>query len=331
MPGHGTVPAGLLQVTWQDWAGAVKVGARHVRSKIGNGKPFYIGGYSNGGALAVQHTLDALGNGEPVPDRLFLFSPAIGITSFARMAWWTSLYSFIPYFEKSKWIGVEIEYDPYKYNSFTNNAGTQSWELANEIQVRLAAIRKKGSLNEIPPILAFQSIVDATVQAEVLVTGLFDHLEASGNEVVYFDINRSEQMDSFLSLEFAQKLELLMKQTDLKYTVTKVSNRKSTTNKISARSRLPGVTEVKVTALDLQWPEGVFSLAHVAIPFPEDDPLYGAVAPEPPLFGLNIGSFHMIGEKNVLKIPPSQLIRIRHNPFHTYMNERMMEVIGDKK
>ncbi len=335
MPGHGTVPAGLLNVTWQDWAAAVKLGARHVRSTIGDTLPFYIGGYSNGGALAVQHTLAAVEKGDPVPDRLFLFSPAIGITGFARAAWWDSLYGFIPYFEKSNWLGIEIEYDPYKYNSFTKNAGTQSWELANEIKVRLAEVKKKKRMHEVPPILAFQSIVDATVEAEVLVTGLFAHLERKGNEVVYFDINRSEQMDSFLSLKFAKKLDWLMMNTNLKYTVTEVTNRNRQTYEISARSRLPGVVEVEEEKLDLKWPSGVFSLAHVAIPFPENDPLYGRIAPDPPAFVMNIGSFHPIGEKHVLKVPSSQLIRIRHNPFHAYMNERMMKVVkknlGDKK
>lgn len=330
MPGHGTVPAGLLNVNWEDWVAAVKVGARHVKDRVGDSLPFYIGGYSNGGALAVQHTLAALENGEPVPDRLFLFSPAIGITGFARAAWWASMYSFIPYFEKSRWMGIQIEFDPYKYNSFTNNAGTQSWQLANEIQVRLAAVKKKNYLDKMPPILAFQSIVDATVQAEVLVTGLFDHLESKGNEVVFFDINRSEKLESFLSLKFAKKLDFMMKEANLKYTVTKVSNRDSETYEMSARSRLPGVAKVAVDPLELNWPRAVYSLAHVAIPFPENDPLYGEVAPDPAVYGLHIGSFHPIGEKHVFEIPPSQLIRIRHNPFHAYMNERMLEAIREK-
>ena len=32
-------------------------------------------------------------------------------------------------------------------------------------------------------------------------------------------------------------------------------------------------------ALDLAWPRNVFSLSHVALPFPPDDPLYGYAAP----------------------------------------------------
>lgn len=45
MPGHGTVPAGLAKARWQDWAAAVRVGARHARSKVGPGKPLILVGY----------------------------------------------------------------------------------------------------------------------------------------------------------------------------------------------------------------------------------------------------------------------------------------------
>lgn len=331
MPGHGTVPAGLLEAKWEDWAAAVKLGARHVQSKLDSSQPFYIAGYSNGGALAVHHTLTAVKNGERVPHRLFLFSPAIGITSLARAARLDMMYGFIPYFEKSKWLGIEIEYDPYKYNSFTKNAGSQSWQLAQEIQSGLDALKGSGQLHEMPPILAFQSIVDSTVEAGVLITGLFNRLESEDNEVVFFDINRSEQIDGFLSLEFAKKLDVLMELTDLKYAVTKVTNLDRQSIKMSAHSRMPGGAKLAKVPLQQEWPSQVFSLAHVAIPFPEDDPLYGAVAPDPAVFGLHIGTFNPIGEKKVLMIPPSQLIRIRHNPFHDYMMERISKKIGSSE
>ncbi len=60
MQGHGTVPGGLVGVTWEDWAAAVRMAARHVRGAIGEGQPLVIVGYSNGGALAVNYTLEAL-------------------------------------------------------------------------------------------------------------------------------------------------------------------------------------------------------------------------------------------------------------------------------
>ena len=57
MPGHGGVPGGLTRATWQDWIAAVRLGARHVRGRIGSSKPLVLVGYSNGGALAVKYTL----------------------------------------------------------------------------------------------------------------------------------------------------------------------------------------------------------------------------------------------------------------------------------
>lgn len=50
LPGHGTVPGALTQVRWEDWVAASRMGARHVRNRIGigPGRPFVIAGYSNG-------------------------------------------------------------------------------------------------------------------------------------------------------------------------------------------------------------------------------------------------------------------------------------------
>ena len=89
MPGHGTAPSALRSVHWRDWVAAARIGARHVRETIGPDRPFFIGGYSNGGAVAVKYALDALEDGSLTrPDRLFLFSPAVDVTVFARLADW---------------------------------------------------------------------------------------------------------------------------------------------------------------------------------------------------------------------------------------------------
>ena len=60
LPGHGTVPGALTQVCWEDWVAASRIGARHVRERIGTERPLVIAGYSNGGGLAVKYALDAL-------------------------------------------------------------------------------------------------------------------------------------------------------------------------------------------------------------------------------------------------------------------------------
>jgi alpha-beta hydrolase superfamily lysophospholipase len=87
MPGHGTVPAGLTHVDWEDWMAATRMAVLHARSLAGDTTPLHVVGYSNGGALALKYALDALENPRLArPDQVVLISPMIGITSFARFA-----------------------------------------------------------------------------------------------------------------------------------------------------------------------------------------------------------------------------------------------------
>jgi predicted alpha/beta-fold hydrolase len=53
LPGHGTVPAGLTDVEWQDWAAATRLAVREARRRIAPSAPLHLVGFSNGGALAV--------------------------------------------------------------------------------------------------------------------------------------------------------------------------------------------------------------------------------------------------------------------------------------
>ncbi len=60
LPGHGTVPAGLTQVELEDLEAATQMAMRDLRKLVGANKPLYAMGYSNGAALAVNYSLDAL-------------------------------------------------------------------------------------------------------------------------------------------------------------------------------------------------------------------------------------------------------------------------------
>jgi len=107
LPGHGTTPSALRHATWQDWMAVLKMSVRHVRDVVGDARPFYLGGYSNGGAIAVKYTLESFVDSSLArPSRLFLFSPAIGITRFAALASWHKLLSRIPYFHKFEWTSI---------------------------------------------------------------------------------------------------------------------------------------------------------------------------------------------------------------------------------
>ena len=60
MPAHGTVPAALTDVEWEDWDAATRLAVREARRRAGPAKPLHIVGFSNGGALAMKYALDAL-------------------------------------------------------------------------------------------------------------------------------------------------------------------------------------------------------------------------------------------------------------------------------
>jgi hypothetical protein len=65
-----------------------------------------------------------------------------------------------------------------------------------------------------------------------------------------------------------------------------------------------------------------FSLSHVALPFPPDDPLYGYELQEPTRH-VQLGRIEIRGENGVLKVPMWALTRQRSNPFHAYLLERI--------
>ena len=65
--------------------------------RVGADRPLLLVGYSNGGALAVKYTAEALERPQdPRPSRLLLLSPMIGVTPAAGLAWWISRLGVFP-------------------------------------------------------------------------------------------------------------------------------------------------------------------------------------------------------------------------------------------
>ena len=325
MPGHGTVPAGLVHATWRDWSAAIEVGARHVAGKLTEGQPFMLGGYSNGGALAVLYTLHAIDDDDrPAPDHVLLLSPAIGITRVAMASNWHKLFSWIPYFEKSKWVSIQPEYDPFKYTSFPKNAGAQSWAIAREVEAQLGRAQADGRLARMPPILTFQSAVDSTVIAADVLGRLYQRLPDNGSELVIFDVNTVGDMDQFYRTRSDPTMARLTADRTFPFRLTMITNASPESADVVARMKEPFTDEVAVVELAQSWPRHVYSLAHVAIPFPPTDPLYGPVGVDG---RIHLGDLALRGEKNVLNIPAADLLRLRYNPFHEYMIQRVIEMI----
>lgn len=134
IPGHGTAPSGLVRVTWQDMAAAVRIAVTHVAEQA-NGQPVHIVGYSNGGALAVNYALNAADDASmPQVSSLALLSPEIGVSKVAALAVWQARLGVFLGLDKLAWNGLLPEYDPYKYGSFAVNAGDVAHRLTNVIQ-----------------------------------------------------------------------------------------------------------------------------------------------------------------------------------------------------
>ncbi|NIQ96039.1 MAG: alpha/beta fold hydrolase, partial [Desulfuromonadales bacterium] len=138
IPGHGTAPSGLVEVTWQDMAAAVRLGVGHLDA-ANPGRPLYIVGYSNGAALGVHYALMAMDDPTlPAVDRMVLLSPGIGISAMAKLAVWQARLGHLLGLEKLAWNNILPEYDPFKYGSFAINAGDVSHRITGEIQRLLA-------------------------------------------------------------------------------------------------------------------------------------------------------------------------------------------------
>ena len=81
--------------------------------------------------------------------------------------------------------------------------------------------------------------------------------------------------------------------------------------------------------LGLLYPREVFSLSHLALPFPLTDSLYGMLPDSTDEdFGVNLGALATRGERGLLIVSLDSLTRMSSNPFFSYMMERIEEGIG---
>lgn len=324
LPGHGTAPSGLLDVRWEDMAGAVRLAAAHLAQKSG-GKPIHFVGYSTGAPLALDFTLEAVeGRAAPVPASLVLISPAIGVHPAAAAAGWKRRSASVPGLGRMGWLNVEPEFDPYKYNSFTTRAGEQVYRLTRSVSRRLGRLAGSGRDAELPPILVFKSNADSTVDTAAVVTRLLARLDTGRDELVLFDVNRLAAK-SMLLVADRRALDLrVVGDGRLPFTVTLVTNENAESTAVVARRQPPHSSAMSpAEPLGLSWPGGVISLSHVALPIPPDDPLYGQRPPEnsDTLF---LGQMAIQGERGMLALSSDWLLRLRHNPFYGYLESRSL-------
>jgi alpha-beta hydrolase superfamily lysophospholipase len=328
MPAHGTVPAALTDVEWEDWMAATRLAVREARSRIEPSAPLHLVGFSNGGALALMYALDSIGDEKlSRPDRLVLISPMVGITRAARYAGLAGLPALLPAFAKAAWLGIVPEFNPFKYNSFPVNGARQSYRLTRDLQARIARYAREGKLGQLPPILTFQSLIDFTVSTRAIVSALYAQLPENGHELVLFDVNRTAKFGPLLRSSADTALARIVPSGSRRYRLTIITNSDDESDDVIERVTEAGSDVEKSRPLGLSYPRGFYSLSHVALPFPVSDALYGAEPDPSENFGENLGTLAPRGERNVLIASLDALMRASSNPFFPYMTNRIREGI----
>ncbi len=241
MPGHGFAVSGLVQARWEDWTAAVRIAIRRAMKRPGADQSLLMVGYSNGGLLAVDYALQCDNSEElPCPDGLVLMSPGIAITSAAAVMNWHAVISWLPYFEKFKWLSVLPEIDPFKFTSFPKRAAWEVHKISSRVHERLADPVQAARL---PPVLTFQSVVDDTVGATAIVKTLYQRLPANGSELVLYDVNRNSTMLHLMKKQPEDPAAYFASIAPLDFGVTILKNRDASSNAIDAATLPAGQTE----------------------------------------------------------------------------------------
>lgn len=320
MPGHGFAAGGLRQVRWQDWIAATHVAARHAASLPGGDKEFLLVGYSNGGLLAVDYAI-ACDDIDDLrcPSAIVLLSPAIAVSPFAAVANLHSAVSWMPYFERFQWQSVLPEIDPFKFTSFPKRAG---WEIHKMSKATHRMLDEPGAADNLPPILTFQSVVDNTIDAGAVVSILYNKLPENGSELVVYDVNRNSQNLHLMKNAPGDVAAAFEEIAPLHYSVTLLRNKDTSTMEVEAWRMAAGDRAGEVSATTMTWPQQLYSLSHIALPFPPDNPIYGDGAVTEGGTGIVLGALAPRGERGMLRLSADYFMRTRYNPFFAYQEER---------
>jgi esterase/lipase len=172
LPGHGTRPGDLLDVSWKEWAKTVAYGVDKLSEEVDE---VYLAGFSAGAALSLYHaSLDDRVRG------LLLFSPALEITARAR---WANLHKFYSWMSPwAAWVNVLPDRDHYKYESFCKNAAAQMYALTQALP--------KGDIHI--PVFVAASADDATVRSSATLR-FIQRAKHAASSLVWYSTTKIEQ------------------------------------------------------------------------------------------------------------------------------------------
>ena len=127
LPGHGTRPGDLMEVSVDDWESAVKHSLAQLQEEY---EQVSVAGFSLGGALVLSAALE-----QPAVDAVYLFAPALAIrTDLIHAA--PMLNNFVD------WLDVDPPDDYARYEAFPTNAAAQLSKVIRRLDKRLEKVKK---------------------------------------------------------------------------------------------------------------------------------------------------------------------------------------------
>ena len=325
------MPAALTDVDWEDWLAATRLAVREARRRIGPTLPLHLVGFSNGGALAMQVRAGRDRGSSAVPP-----GPAGADLADDRRHPFRALRRpgrrcrpSCPAFAKAAWLAILPEFNPFKYNSFPVNGARQSYRLTDALQAQIQAGRARMRLATLPPMLTFQSVIDFTVSTRAIISALYAHLPANGSELVLFDVNRTVKFGPLLRTAVRDHADRLLPRRPAPIGRRSSPMPATAPARWSSGSPRPAPPTSRMRDLGLTYPRDVFSLSHVALPFPgHRSALRHEPDPAEPDFGINLGTVAARGERGALIVSLDSLLRMSSNPFFPYLLERVNDGIA---
>jgi len=329
MPGHGTLPSGLLNVSWQDWYKAVQWSMKTAGelAKTRNNVNVFMGGFSTGGSLSIHYSLMAATDESLVmPEKVFLFSPAAGVSELAVVGSWHKSLSWLSYFKKFAWLDILPEYDPAKYMSFTKNAGRQVFLLCEENKALAQSIKERNITSKLPAFISFESWVDATVHIHDLIN-FYSTVGDSNDVLVIFDVNH--KYEAFMRKQIIDnQIQEINTKDNNSFPIHIITNKTDSlgSNQNSEVGIFPLVNgkygdELFSDSIATKWPDNYYAISHICVPIAPNNTLYGNAS------FLNKLQIH--GERQVLLITSEDINRIRYNPFFDLMKKEMDRFIEE--
>ena len=145
-----------------------------------------------------------------------------------------------------------------------------------------------------------------------------------------YDVNTAAHVDLLFRDRARLAIERMLTPPPRAYRVVVVGN--ATPGRAAAAERVTeaGATDETVRALGVDYPVDVYSMSHIAVPFPPHDGLYGSHPDPDDDFGISLGTIATRGETGMLVVGLDTLLRNSSNPFYGAMAAKIEDGIAPR-